>query len=161
MAGVSTDSGAKGGRKNVDQQINMIPFIDLLVSLIAFLLMTAVWVQSGALAAQQPSNAPSERVESTPPPVDQLRVELAGGAFRVGTTAADITSIPRGAGEFDRLRAALRERRAHLSSNEVWVQPDSTVQFNDVARVMDAIYEVWGVTSGAPTDRLPVTVRMM
>lgn len=161
MAGVSTDSGAKGGRKSVDQQINMIPFIDLLVSLIAFLLMTAVWVQSGALAAQQPNNAPSDQVLAPPPPVDQLRVELAGGAFRVGTNAANITAIPRGPGELDRLRAALRTHRAQLTNREVWVQPDSSVQFNDVARVMDAIYEVWGVTSSTPTTALPVTVRMM
>lgn len=161
MAGVSTDSGAKGGRKSVDQQINMIPFIDLLVSLIAFLLMTAVWVQSGALAAQQPSNAPSEQSIAPPPPVDQLRVELAGNVFRVGTNAANITSIPRGAGELDRLRAALRTHRTQLSNHEVWVQPDSSVHFNDVARVMDAIYEVWGVTGSRPSDQLPVTVRMM
>ncbi|MFO0556384.1 MAG: biopolymer transporter ExbD [Polyangiales bacterium] len=161
MAGVSTDSGAKGGRKSVDQQINMIPFIDLLVSLIAFLLMTAVWVQSGALAAQQPNNAPSDQVLAPPPPVDQLRVELAAGAFRVGTNAANITSIPRGPGELDRLRAALRTHRAQLTNHEVWVQPDSSVHFNDVARVMDAIYEVWGVSGSTPTAALPVTVRML
>jgi biopolymer transport protein ExbD len=161
MAGVSTDSGAKSGRKSVDQQVNMIPFIDLLVSLIAFLLMTAVWVQSGALAAEQPRTGPTDPTESPPPVVDQLRVELAGDVFRVGTNAANITPIPRGAGELDRLRAALRAHRTQLSSREVWVQPDSTVHFNDVARVMDAIYEVWGNGASAPSGQLPVTVRML
>jgi biopolymer transport protein ExbD len=139
----------------------MIPFIDLLVSLIAFLLMTAVWIQRGALAAQQRNNAPSDQVLAPPPLVDQLRVELAGGAFRVGTNGANITSIPRGRDEFDRLRAALRTPRAQLTNHEVWGQPDSSVHFNDVARVMDAIYEVWDVTGSPPTTALPVTFHML
>lgn len=43
MAGVSVDEGGKGGRKPLDAEINMIPMIDLLMCLIAFLLLTAVW----------------------------------------------------------------------------------------------------------------------
>lgn len=160
MAGVSTDSGSGNGRKNVDQQINMIPFIDLLVSLIAFLLMTAVWVSTGAVTAKQPENAPSD-VTSPPPPVDQLRVEVTPRTIRVATTAADAVTIERGVGELDRLRVALREKRRVVTNNEVWVQPESAVNFNDVARVMDAVYEAWGTTPGTHPDRLPVTVRML
>jgi biopolymer transport protein ExbD len=43
MAGVSVDEGGKGGRRSLDAEINMIPMIDLLMCLIAFLLLTAVW----------------------------------------------------------------------------------------------------------------------
>lgn len=160
MAGVATDSGSKGGRKSVDQQINMVPFIDLLVSLIAFLLMTAVWVHSGALVAQQPKGEATPEIPA-PPVVEQLRVELGPTAFRVGNTAADIVAVPRGQGEYARLRAALEaQRRAH-GGREVWVQPDSAVPYNDVARVMDVIYDVWGATGSPSPDALPVTVRML
>jgi biopolymer transport protein ExbD len=76
-------------------------------------------------------------------------------------TAADTIPIQRGPGELDRLRDALRARRRVAAGDEVWVQPESAVSFNDVARVMDAIYEVWGVRGDARTDRLPVTVRML
>ena len=54
MGGVSVEGGGGGGKKAVDSNINMVPMIDLLVSCIAFLLMTAVWVQTGAVEAQQP-----------------------------------------------------------------------------------------------------------
>jgi|LNFM01.1.fsa_nt_gb biopolymer transport protein ExbD len=160
MAGVSTESGSSG-RKSVDQNINMVPFIDLLVSLIAFLLMTAVWVTTGAVTAKLPENAPSEAITTPPAPVDQLRVELTRGAIRVAITAADVVTIERGPGELDRLRDALRQKRRVVSNNEVWVQPESAVNFNDIARVMDAVYEAWGTTAGTHPDRLPVTVRML
>jgi len=42
MAGVSTGNNTKG-RKSVDQEVSMVPFIDLLIVTISFLLVTAVW----------------------------------------------------------------------------------------------------------------------
>jgi len=53
--GVSVESSGKG-RKNVDSELNLIPFIDLLSVCILFLLMTAVWVQISKMSAfSQPS----------------------------------------------------------------------------------------------------------
>ena len=42
MGGVSVGGGG-GGRRSLDSEINMIPFIDLLMVTISFLLITAVW----------------------------------------------------------------------------------------------------------------------
>lgn len=54
--GVSIDTSGKGGRKGVDAELNLIPFIDLLSVCILFLLMTAVWVQISKMSAfSQPS----------------------------------------------------------------------------------------------------------
>ncbi len=53
--GVSIESSGKG-RKGVDSELNLIPFIDLLSVCILFLLMTAVWVQISKMSAMtQPS----------------------------------------------------------------------------------------------------------
>ena len=53
--GVSVESSSKG-RKKVDSELNLIPFIDLLSVCILFLLMTAVWVQISKMSAfSQPS----------------------------------------------------------------------------------------------------------
>lgn len=53
--GVSIESSGRG-RKNVDTELNLIPFIDLLSVCILFLLMTAVWVQISKMSAfSQPS----------------------------------------------------------------------------------------------------------
>jgi biopolymer transport protein TolR len=42
-----------GRRKSLDAEINLVPFIDLLSMCICFLLITAVWVQIGALQVKQ------------------------------------------------------------------------------------------------------------
>ena len=41
------------GKKHLDFEINLIPFIDLFSSCICFLLLTAVWVQVGTLDVKQ------------------------------------------------------------------------------------------------------------
>ena len=49
--------GAAGGgssrRKSLEAEINLVPFIDLLSMCICFLLITAVWVQVGAVQVKQ------------------------------------------------------------------------------------------------------------
>lgn len=43
----------RSGRKHLDFEINLIPFIDLLSACICFLLLTAVWVQVGSMDVKQ------------------------------------------------------------------------------------------------------------
>lgn len=42
-----------GGRKSLDAEINLVPFIDLLSMCICFLLMTAIWIEIGSLEMRQ------------------------------------------------------------------------------------------------------------
>lgn len=68
MAGVSVQEGGK--KRSTNSEINMIPFIDLLMVTIAFLLITAVWVTNSRINADAqvpgPPN-PTEQVEPTTP----------------------------------------------------------------------------------------------
>jgi len=164
MGGVSVDSGGKGGRKSVDSNINMVPMIDLLISVIAFLLMTAVWVQTGALLAQQPRGAPSP--DSTPQEQqDQLKIQVTEAGFTIGVTQTDQRTIPNVGNQrnLDELRNVLRERHTqNQQQREVWLQPDGTVHYTDIIDVMDVIYEVWGnghAASQAVRDM--VTIRFL
>ena len=162
MGGVSVDSGGKGGRKSVDSNVNMVPMIDLLISVIAFLLMTAVWVQTGQLQASQPRGAPSP--DSQPPPQeDQLKVMVNPSGLRVGTTATDMRDIANGPHKIEELRTLLGQRHtSNAQQREVWIQPDSAVTYSDIIEVMDVIYEVWGAGHG-PTQRVSemVTIRFL
>lgn len=58
MAGIST-GGSKTGRKSVDQEVSMVPFIDLLIVTISFLLVTAVWTSMARIQATP--RVPSEQ----------------------------------------------------------------------------------------------------
>jgi biopolymer transport protein ExbD len=162
MGGVSTDSGNKGGRKSVDSNINMVPFIDLLVSLIAFLLMTAVWVQSGTLEAMQPAGAPSADTPPNPDQQDQLKIFVQPSEIRVGLSAADTRTLTDGSNQWDELRTLLRTRRQqNTQTREVWIQPDSAVNYNKIIRVMDVIYEIWAEGQATPDFRELVTIRFI
>ena len=86
MAGVSVpESGGNRGKKSLDLEIPLVPFIDLLCSLIVFLLMTAVWTQIARLELKQGNAAPPDP-NSTPPPIEKkldLRVEVHEKGFTV------------------------------------------------------------------------------
>lgn len=163
MGGVSVDSGGKGGRKSVDSNVNMVPMIDLLISVIAFLLMTAVWVQTGALQAAQPRGAPTPDSQPPAEPQDQLKIMINPSGLRVGLTASDTRDIANSPRKLDELRNLLSERhRTNAQQREVWLQPDSAVTYNDIIEVMDVVYEVWGTGRNPGQNiREMVTIRFL
>src|SRR5688572_29259374 len=92
MAGVSVPGG-KGGKRAVDVEIPLVPFIDLLSSLISFLLMTAVWNQVSRLELKNGSDSP-EQQQQTPPPDEkkmQLKVHIHEKGFTVVEATNDVT----------------------------------------------------------------------
>ena len=48
------ETGGAHGRKKVDHEIPLVPFVDLLLCCLMFLLVTAVWAQLGSLGASTP-----------------------------------------------------------------------------------------------------------
>src|SRR5512135_2045013 len=69
MGGVDVGGGGSGKRKSVDSDINMIPFIDLLMVTISFLLITAVWSHMARINADAQVPGPPR------PDVEQEKVE--------------------------------------------------------------------------------------
>src|SRR5512140_2565306 len=101
MGGVDTGGGGKGGKRSVDQEINMIPMIDLLMVTIAFLLITAVWSSMARMNADaQVPGPPSPIVD---PPVDvekRLHVEMREPekfllVWKQGATVVNTIEVPR------------------------------------------------------------------
>lgn len=145
MGGVSVDSGGKGGKKSVDSQVNMVPMIDLLICCIAFLLMTAVWVQTGAVQASQPRAAPAPDTPPNPEQQDQLKIQISPTGLSVGVNATDMRPIGHTPQRFTELKTLLQARRqANQQNREVWLQPDGAVDYQEIIRVMDSVYEVYG-----------------
>jgi biopolymer transport protein ExbD len=77
MAGVNVEGGGKGGRRTLDSEINMIPFIDLLMVTISFLLITAVWTHMARINADAQVPGPPREVEPDKvEPEKTLHVEM-------------------------------------------------------------------------------------
>jgi biopolymer transport protein ExbD len=139
MASIDMDSG-RGGKKAVDANIPLIPFIDLLLCCVMFLLVTAVWNQLAGLDTVQ--NVPGERSVDQPPR-DALRLvlQLQAGGYVLSSTAGDRVQIPKVNDSYD--VSTLRDRLAAYREAEpvrrdLTLAPDDGVAYDALVQAMDA-----------------------
>jgi len=78
MAGISVGEG-KSGRRALDHALPLVPFIDFMVCLIAFLIVTAVWTQQSRLNAT--GQVPGELLGLSPEPQEELHVVASAQGF--------------------------------------------------------------------------------
>lgn len=138
---LSTESPAgRGGRRRVDSVVNMVPFIDLLVCCIAFLIITAVWTQLERLDLRATGGPPLPGEEALPAtPQLLLRMGEAGmtivdevGAAVVVPKAGERQDVARLARELGTLRRTMPDR------TRLVVAPDDGQRYDDIVAVMDA-----------------------
>lgn len=138
--------GGGGGndKRSVNAELNLVPYIDLLSTLICFLLMTAVWQQISALTTNG-SNASAS--ESAGPPPDPNRVDLGVAVFldRIEATAGkNMQPIPHIAGEpnYDRLLQVLASwKQQWPDRKDVTLHSDSQAPYKFLIRTMDTLVE--------------------
>jgi biopolymer transport protein ExbD len=161
MAGVDV-GGKSGGRRSVDQEINMIPFIDLLMVTVSFLLITAVWSSMARLEthAAVPSTVGKIPMKDEP---TVLQVRAKEGRFvlewQTGTKVEDIATVPMIAtadGRYPELEDAVKKAYAvgqsvhhlqgdvvssekNLEWNSAVVHVDARLPLGDVTRIIDAV----------------------
>jgi biopolymer transport protein ExbD len=147
MAGISV-GGGNGGKKSVDSEIPLIPFIDLLLCCVMFLLVTAVWNQQARVSTNQQS--PGQSAPDDPPPEEQTKIIVSLQKTRYVLSSTDGTSHPipkkmiNGDLEFDvvALRNKLEERvRIDPRSKErpILVAPEDGIEYSDVIQAMDVV----------------------
>ncbi|MGZ3452804.1 MAG: ExbD/TolR family protein [Polyangiales bacterium] len=141
MAGISNE-GAARGRRNVDREINMVPFIDLLMVTISFLLVTAVWASLARVEAHASAPSIDSKDSKTTEPralhVDVTRdgrsIEL---AWQRGTKIDSIASVG-----FDDRAALLRElSKAAMGANgePAIVRVPAAMSTGEIVRLFEAI----------------------
>ena len=140
MATISAGGGGHGGGKRaLDHEIPLVPFIDLLLCCVMFLLVTAVWNQLASVQAAL--NAPADESPMIEPPSAPAMIVLVESArFVVSSDVGDRTEIdfPAGAPDLEALRAHLAPRRA-TTTGEVIVSADDGVAFESVIATMDTV----------------------
>ena len=162
MGGVDVDSG-KGGKRATNSDINMIPFIDLLMVTIAFLLITAVWVTNSRINADAqvpgPPNPQEELTPQTPEKVLNLVVTESEFAivWKQGATVVSDLKIPKPQSSDDKdtivrypdLAKKLDEEWKNNGSHrdaadkkldQCILSTDNKTPFKEVVAVLDALY---------------------
>ncbi len=115
MASIGVGGGS--GKRPVDHEIPLVPFIDLLLCCIMFLLITAVWSQMSALGATLPdatSQAAPPSVDAEPPVVIRVMAEGVRVATSDGVSldARDVAALR------DAVRALSPDRAVLLSADD-------------------------------------------
>jgi biopolymer transport protein ExbD len=177
MAGIDVGGGL--GKRNLNHEIPLIPFIDFLLCLVAFLLVTAVWSQMARINADARVPGPPQPDEPKDPPKEkQLHVEMKGetkfqlvwkeGTTVVNTIDVEKKAVPVGEGgdmSYPDLAKKITEEwnangshRAATDTklDQAVLHTDNTTPFSDVIAVIDAIYTPKrDYTLGGKTEKLP------
>lgn len=137
-----------GGGKSTNFELNLVPFIDLLSTLICFLLITAAWQELDSMASNAPPKATSEIPETpqpTPPPSNEKKVMLtvALGLDKIDVSEDDkITAIPNVGGEpdIDRLVTVLKDWKTRFPERkDVVLATDNKAKYKYLVRLMDTL----------------------
>ncbi len=148
--------GGGGGndKRSVNAELNLVPYIDLLSTLICFLLITAVWQQISALTTN--GSNPSSSDSAAPP--DPNKVDLGVSIFldRIEATAGkNIQAIPNVGGQpnFDRLIQILSEwKKQWPTRNDVTLHSDSQAPYKHLIKAMDTLAEAEFTDVGVNTQ---------
>lgn len=159
----------EGGGKNVNVDLNIVPFIDLLSCLTAFLLVSAVWVNiaridiqpKGRSRDQAPVTEEDEKVVLS---VLMSADKLWMGLSRVGDYQ-EIGKLPDGKHDWTKFETTLRDHKGsayfsdrkdlELAAESV---PGSVVSYQDLIQAMDIAIKV-GFEDVGLADPAGLTVR--
>lgn len=129
-------SAAAGGKRALDAELNLVPFIDLLVCCICFLLLTTVWAQLASMPARTGRSAAPES-SSRPPP--SLTVLVGSEGYTLSLDSERLVLPKQGA--FHNSQALARElRRVRTALSEpppLVIAGEDGVPMGDLIRAMD------------------------
>ena len=140
MGGISTDNG-----DSLNIELNLVPFIDLLSSLVLFLLITAVWIQISAIPTA--IDAKGETPILTPEASNLLVVHVTPAGYdlawpeTVPDAAKRPASVAKTSEGYDtaRLVAAVADVAKMEKQPSAAVSADDAVEYGDVIRTIDTL----------------------
>jgi biopolymer transport protein ExbD len=116
------------GRREDYPEINLIPFIDILLVIVIFLAVTTTYARFAELKI----NLPTSSAEQTPNPPKQIEVAVAeDGRYQIDNTPVGDVSI-------DGLAAALKQAAGDQSEAVVVINADAQASHQSVVNVMEA-----------------------
>ena len=135
---VAVESGGKSGKKSLNADLNLVPYIDLLTCMVAFLLITAVWSQLARLEAHQKGQGQAGE-EVPPDKVVKLVVVVNGEGFNL-VAGDDQQPIPKRGDQYDfeKLGNELKKfKDTHADKTDIQVASEDTIKFETLVKAMD------------------------
>jgi biopolymer transport protein ExbD len=136
--GVSTGGGGKG---TVDVEVNVIPFVDLMTCLVAFLLVTAVWTHFAQINIK-PKGLGREATKLDDQNKVYASVLVTTNEVWVGHTLGDLRRINKDGGNQDwegllQVMQEYKELPVFVDRGDIEVAAEDDVPYQDVISAMD------------------------
>ena len=133
--GVSAGPAPTDGRKPVDAELNLVPFIDLLVCCICFLLITAVWWQMSTIPVRHGGGPVDQQAIDRPTP---LTVFVADSGYTLVDGATRLQIPKRGVRyDLERFGRQLRDLRLRHAAVRLTIAVADGVPYRELVRAMD------------------------
>jgi biopolymer transport protein TolR len=148
MAAAVGGASGSGRRKNMDAEINLVSFIDLLSMCICFLLMTAVWLEVGALQVKQShgtEGAATEQGQEISLKVvsaTQAEISLKKGGRAVQKASLKAASLSELTQQLDSTVARWVANSGGVQAAPIqaaMIETTPSVSYGDLVRVMDSL----------------------
>jgi biopolymer transport protein ExbD len=120
------------GRREDYPEINLIPFIDILLVIVIFLAVTTTYARFAELKI----NLPTSTAEQTPTQPKQIEVAVAeNGRYQIDSNAIGEATV-------DQLATALKQAAGDLTDPVVIINADARATHQSVVNVMEAARRV-------------------
>jgi biopolymer transport protein ExbD len=160
MGGVQEAPG-KGGKKSLNVELNLVPFIDLMTVCVTFLLLTAVWTQTSRISIDQAVAKPQKQEQKEPPKKMIVMVDRNG--YVVKWSDEQPEKIPMAGGKYntDALREKMKSLQEKLPKDQkIMVAPEDSVRYDDMIGAMDVLSQL-GLTNMMVADAASVAGEVM
>ena len=135
--GFSVEGGGRGRRKDVNAELLLVPYIDLLTCMVAFLLITAVWTQLARLEVQQKGQGEAGDAD---PQQTKIAVFVHRNGFAV-VVGEDQQPVPQARGDYDyaSLTKELKKlKELHPDKTDLQIRSEDAIRFEILVSTMDA-----------------------
>lgn len=145
MASVAPESKGRFGKRSFDAPVNLVPYIDLMTTIITFLMLTAVWIQMSALEVQNGTGGQESVVQKDnddlPKPVVVMITDQGLKLFEEGGTQVVLPNIG-DAYDHEGLRSKLKSLKENRPEREeLKIKTQDGVTFEQIAKVIDIASE--------------------
>lgn len=161
MGGVDVGEGGGKGKRSINADINLVPFIDLLFVTLAFLLITAVWVTNSRINADAQVPGPPNPDEPLTPqtPEKVLNVQIGVDEFELvwkqgATVISEVkvpkpdvskADIPRYVDLAKKFEEEWKQNGQHkdpadMKLDQAILHTDNRLPFKEIVAVLDALY---------------------
>jgi biopolymer transport protein ExbD len=134
---VSVEPQGKGGKRSLNASLNLVPYIDLLTCMVAFLLITAVWTQLAQLKLSQ--RVPGTEDGKEEKPMAKIAVVVGDDNLNVVVNQdREVVPDKNGQPDWDILATLLKKAKSQFpDKDDVQIASVDSVVFGRLTGVMD------------------------